>query len=95
MEVTDTQFISLQKGKLSVKGKNFPTLNLLRSDQYDQTLDFKITAAVIANCDLVISSDSSIVHLAGGMNIKTITALSYVPEWRWLKDGDNQSGMRT
>ena len=23
------------------------------------------------------------------MNIKTITALSYVPEWRWLKDGDN------
>ena len=33
---------------------------------FDKTLDFKTTSAVLANCDCVISSDSSIVHLAAG-----------------------------
>jgi len=36
------------------------------------------------NYDLVISSDTSIVHLAGALGRPTWLALKYVPEWRWL-----------
>ena len=46
-------------------------------------MDFCDTAAVIANCDLVITSDSSVAHLAGAMGVPTWLALRWVPEWRW------------
>ena len=34
-----------------------------------QSMDFQDTAAVLANCDLLISADSAVVHLAGAMGI--------------------------
>ena len=39
------------------------------------------TAAALGCCDLLISADSAVVHLAGAL-IKTWVALSKVPEWR-------------
>ena len=54
----------------------------------DQSMDFKDTAAVLANCDLLISSDSAVVHLAGAMGIPTWLALRWIPEWRWGLEGD-------
>ncbi|MBV8975353.1 MAG: hypothetical protein JOY74_09530, partial [Sinobacteraceae bacterium] len=45
---------------------------------------FLDTAAVMASLDLVISSDTSIVHLAGALGLPVWTALSVSPEWRWL-----------
>ena len=36
--------------------------------------------------DLVITIDSSIVHLAGGLGIKTYLMLPAYPEWRWFDD---------
>ena len=45
-------------------------------------MNFCETAAVVANCDLVISSDSSVAHLAGAMGVPTWLAL------RWILSGD-------
>ncbi|MCB4421460.1 tetratricopeptide repeat protein [Synechococcus sp. HB1133] len=87
-ELDNVQFISLQKGEKAEEKILLEGLDFVEGQKlFDQTLNFRDTAGVIANCDYVISSDSSVVHLAGSMNIKTITALSYVPEWRWLKKG--------
>ena len=36
--------------------------------------------------DLIVSCDTSIVHLAGALGRPTWLALRYVPEWRWLHD---------
>ena len=36
--------------------------------------------------DLVITSDTSLTHLAGALGINTWLALKYVPDWRWLMD---------
>ena len=44
------------------------------------------TAAIMQQLDLVITSDTSIGHLAGGLGIKTWIALNYIPDWRWLLD---------
>ena len=41
---------------------------------------------VMKELDLVISSDTSIIHLAGILNIKSILLLNYNSEWRWFKD---------
>ena len=41
---------------------------------------------VMKELDLVISSDTSIIHLAGILNIKSILLLSYNSDWRWFQD---------
>jgi hypothetical protein len=56
--------------------------------QVCDTWDFLETAAIIANCDLVITSDTSVAHLAGGMGKKTWLLLKKVPEWRWGLEGE-------
>ena len=36
--------------------------------------------------DLVVSSDTSIIHLAGILDIKCILLLNYNSDWRWFSD---------
>ena len=48
--------------------------------------DFSYTAGALANVDLVISSDSSLAHLAGAMGIPCIVLLPYNYNWRWHMD---------
>jgi tetratricopeptide (TPR) repeat protein len=45
---------------------------------------FLDSAAIIENCDLVISSDTAVAHLAGALGISNWIALKHVPEWRWF-----------
>jgi tetratricopeptide (TPR) repeat protein len=45
---------------------------------------FLDTAAVMAGLDLVITTDTSIAHLAGALGRPVWTALALSPEWRWL-----------
>ena len=46
-------------------------------------------AAVMQTLDLVITSDTSIAHLAGALGRPTWVALKQVPDWRWLLDRDD------
>jgi ADP-heptose:LPS heptosyltransferase len=39
--------------------------------------------------DLVITSDTSIAHLAGAMGLKVWTALCFSPDWRWGLAGED------
>jgi Flp pilus assembly protein TadD len=50
--------------------------------------DFLEYAAIIANCDLVITTGSTVAHLAAGMGIPTWVLLPKVPDWRWGLEGD-------
>lgn len=45
---------------------------------------FMDTAAVMKNLDLVITVDTSIAHLAGGLGIKTWLILPEPADWRWI-----------
>ncbi len=51
-------------------------------------LDFSGTAAVCDLLDLVISVDTSILHLAAGMGKPTILLLPFRPDWRWGVQSD-------
>jgi tetratricopeptide (TPR) repeat protein len=45
---------------------------------------FRDTAAIMESLDLVITSDTSIAHLAGALGRPTWVALKHIPDWRWL-----------
>jgi tetratricopeptide (TPR) repeat protein len=49
---------------------------------------FMDTAAIMRGLDLVISSDTSIPHLAGGLGVPVWLALAANPDFRWLDRGD-------
>ncbi len=68
------QLAGLPAGRVETLGEDF-------DNGPDAFID---SAAVIANLDLVISSDTSIAHLAGALARPAWVALRAVPEWRWL-----------
>jgi ADP-heptose:LPS heptosyltransferase len=51
--------------------------------------DFEDTAAVIALCDLVITVDTSVAHLAAAMGANTWILLPFWPDWRWTLTGEH------
>lgn len=42
------------------------------------------SAAILENCDLLISCDTGLAHLAGALGVPNWIALKYVPDWRWF-----------
>lgn len=93
-QCTNVSLLSLQKGFGSEQREacSFRTRFVSCQQQVDETWDFLETAAIIANCDLVITSDTSVAHLAGGMGKTTWLLLKKVPEWRWGLQGDTTFG---
>ena len=87
--VEQTEFISIQKGDAAKQIPEDSGLNFVDGQkEFDKSFSFLDTAAVLANCDLLISNDSCVVHLAGSMGIPTWVALKWIPEWRWGLSGD-------
>jgi len=88
--VPGVRLISLQKdaGEDQIAAAGFPVETL---DGLDAGPDaFFDTAAVMAGLDLIVTSDTSIAHLAGALGRPVWMALRLVPDWRWmLERADN------
>lgn len=55
----------------------------------EQLVDYADTAALASQMDLVISVDTSIAHLAGGLGLPVWLLLPYVPDMRWQLDRED------
>ena len=82
------RLISLQKGD------GLSQINELPVDMRVETLGdafdpegeaFLDTAAVMKSCDLVISADTAVAHLAGALAVPTWVALKLASDWRWMQ----------
>ena len=83
LQIPDCEFFSLQvdpdpSAAAFIQGQGnfhaFPT----------RFADFANTAAAISRLDLVISVDTAIAHLAGGLGQLVWVLLSFSADWRWL-----------
>jgi hypothetical protein len=76
-------FVSIQKGSAEGQAAAPPAgMSLLSLS--DGIRDFEDTAAILSLVDLLISVDSSPVHLAGAMGVPAWVMLPFMPDWRWL-----------
>ena len=89
-QLPGVEFLSIQKGAGSEQLRLDAGLPFVAGQgDFSATLDFRDTAAVLANCDLLVSADSGVVHLAGAMGIPAWVALRWIPEWRWGLEGSS------
>ena len=82
--VAGIQFVSIQK---EVRAEDVETLgnhHIMRAGEALQ--NFADTAALVSLLDLVISVDTSVVHVAGAMAKPVWILLPYFPDFRWLLD---------
>jgi tetratricopeptide (TPR) repeat protein len=82
------EFHSLQKEIRSDDKKILKTCKSLYQHQNDLN-DFSDTAALLNQMDLIISIDTSVVHLAGALDKQVWVLLPYIPDFRWLLNRDN------
>ena len=80
----DLEFISLQKDMTAADATMLATLSRI-APHGESLTDFADTAALIANLDLVVSVDTSVVHLAGALGKPVWVMNRYAPCWRWLR----------
>ena len=85
--IADVALVSLQKGPGAEQLLNVPFRDRIvdLGHGFDTGPDaFLDSAAVMANLDLVISTDTSIAHLAGALGRPVWVALNVAADWRWL-----------
>jgi len=83
----DATFVSLQKD-LRPGDKSILEQNKIIDPTADLA-DFAETAALLCCLDLVISADTSVVHLAGALGRPAWLLLPHTPDYRWLLDRDD------
>lgn len=87
-DVEGVNFLSLQLGEAREELHRKEGFAAPIQDIGAHLNDFADTAAVLANLDLVICSDTAIVHLAGAMGLPAWVLVSYPADWRWRLEGD-------
>lgn len=85
--VPSVRLISLQRGlgteQIRQVADRFEVIEL--GDEVDQSAGaFMDTAAIMRVLDLVITSDTATVHLAGALGAPVWLATPFSPDWRWL-----------
>jgi len=77
-ELAGVSFVSLQVGRGKMEDITFPVF-----DPSAYIHDFCDTAALVSALDLIITVDSAVAHLAGGLGRPAIVMLPWNPDWRW------------
>lgn len=82
----DAEFISLQKDvPVTDQALLESQTQLVRLGE--SVKDFSDTAALVALLDLIITVDTSVVHLAGALDRPVWLMNRFASCWRWLRDG--------
>lgn len=84
VDVPGIAFVSLQKDPVKrAEWRTFPAAQR-PLDLMSDVEDFADTAALIRNLDLVVTTDTSVAHLAGALGVPCWVLLNFDCDWRWL-----------
>ena len=90
LKSNSVELLSLQKGYgfEQLETCSFKD-NFVECQQHiNETWDFLETASIINNCDLIITCDTAMAHLAGGMGKPVWLLLKDIPFWTWGMQGE-------
>lgn len=79
LNVPGIQLFSFQVGNAADQAAGLDQIN----DVGSMFRDYSDTAAALSKMDLLITVDTSILHLAGTMGVPTWGLIANPPEWRW------------
>jgi tetratricopeptide (TPR) repeat protein len=85
LETPGIEWISLQKGESAAQLAALPPWIRI-ADGASGDRDLADTAALISMLDLVITTDTSIAHLAGAMAKPVWILLPWLSDWRWMQE---------
>ncbi len=86
---SDNSFINLQYGEVSESVLNISNLTkkqLITIDGLDLTNDLDGIISVIKHCDLIITIDNTIAHLASALGKQVWILLPYSADFRWMEN---------
>jgi hypothetical protein len=83
-DIPNTTFYSLQRDENLVDGLPF-------GDMREQMKTWEETANIIAGCDLIISSCTSVAHLAAAMGKPTWIVIPIMPYYTWVVPGNTSA----
>ena len=78
----NVEFFAIQK-VYKESDRHFINKHKNLSNCSEELKDFCHTAFILDKMDLVLTVDTSLVHLAGSLGIETYMFLPVVPDWRW------------
>jgi len=87
--MTGVQLYSLQKETRPEDGAVLESLGSGIANLAPALGSFADTAAAVDTLDLVISVDTSVAHLAGGLGRPVWVLLPYALDWRWMRDRED------
>jgi tetratricopeptide (TPR) repeat protein len=85
LDLEGVSFISLQREVSTVDAAGLAGMAQVTA-LGAELRDFDDTAAVLVLCDLVITVDTSLAHLAGALGRPVWILLPFRPDWRWMLD---------
>lgn len=88
-DLPDVELVSLQFGRGSEQidaWRGSRPIHRLPDDLDKSSGAFMDTAAILHHLDWIVTSDTSMAHLAGALGRPTRLILGFTPDWRWLLD---------
>ena len=94
MTYSSIAWYSLQKGDGIQQIAQLPVWQQEQLHDFSSELDeahgaFMDSAALIEHLDLIITTDTSVAHLAGALGKLVWVLLPYTADWRWMYTGDS------
>jgi tetratricopeptide (TPR) repeat protein len=88
LRIPGIRFFSLQKGAARTQLGELDA-GIRPVDWMPEVRDMLDTAAIVDNLDLVISVDTSVLHLAGALGKPVWGLMRHLGDWRWRDDRDD------